>query len=438
MSLFTEKINPKARCLSLLLAIMPLSFIAGNMIININLVLVIALALLFYGKEFYSYKLDIVDKTISSFFVIVLFTGIYNDIFFYLEKSWRADFSTSIKSVLFFKYLIFYLILRYCVEKKIIYLKYFFISSSLASLFVCFDIFYQSVSGKDIFGFSSDGMGRKLSGPFGDEPIAGSFIQRFSLFSFFVVPLFFLKFKKYTKLLIPLLFLIFFVGIVFSGNRMPLIIFIFTLFLTLVFQKQVRKYFLHFCFIIIVSFVIIFNLNTKVKNNFKNFYMQISEVKIVFTEKKFDYNKSAYLKEFNTFYDTWLLNKYIGGGIKNFRYYCHYRLPDTSESYKKYKCNMHPHNYYLEILTETGIIGLSIILLSFYLFFNRSFLNKYFFKSRLNDNHIIAPFIFLFIAEIFPIKSTGSFFTTGNATYLFLILGILIGLTRFNSIENKF
>ena len=99
---------------------------------------------------------------------------------------------------------------------------------------------------------------------------------------------------------------------------------------------------------------------------------------------------------------------------------------------------MHPHNYYLEILTETGIIGLSIILLSFYLFFNRSFLNKYFFKSRLNDNHIIAPFIFLFIAEIFPIKSTGSFFTTGNATYLFLILGILIGLTRFNSIENKF
>ena len=163
MSLFTEKINPKARCLSLLLAIMPLSFIAGNMIININLVLVIALALLFYGKEFYSYKLDIVDKTISSFFVIVLFTGIYNDIFFYLEKSWRADFSTSIKSVLFFKYLIFYLILRYCVEKKIIYLKYFFISSSLASLFVCFDIFYQSVSGKDIFGFSSDGMGRRIN-----------------------------------------------------------------------------------------------------------------------------------------------------------------------------------------------------------------------------------------------------------------------------------
>ena len=99
---------------------------------------------------------------------------------------------------------------------------------------------------------------------------------------------------------------------------------------------------------------------------------------------------------------------------------------------------MHPHNYYLEILTETGIIGFLIIIVSFLLFFYRSFLKKYFFKSTMKNNHIITPFIFLFIAEIFPIKSTGSFFTTGNATYLFLILAILIGLTRLNSIENKF
>jgi hypothetical protein len=38
--------------------------------------------------------------------------------------------------------------------------------------------------------------------------------------------------------------------------------------------------------------------------------------------------------------------------------------------------------------------------------------------------------MFLFITEIFPLKSTGSFFTTGSTTYLFLITGILIGLAR--------
>ena len=50
----------------------------------------------------------------------------------------------------------------------------------------------------------------------------------------------------------------------------------------------------------------------------------------------------------------------------------------------------------------------------------------------------IIPFIFLFLVEIFPLKSTGSFFTTGNSTYLFLIMGILVGLLpKNNSIENK-
>ena len=98
---------------------------------------------------------------------------------------------------------------------------------------------------------------------------------------------------------------------------------------------------------------------------------------------------------------------------------------------------MHPHNYYLEILTETGIVGFTIVSLIFFVVLYISFIKKYFLLSSLNNDNLIIPFIFLFIAEIFPIKSTGSFFTTGNATYLFLILGILIGLTRKNNlIEN--
>ena len=66
-------------------------------------------------------------------------------------------------------------------------------------------------------------------------------------------------------------------------------------------------------------------------------------------------------------------------------------------------------------------------------------LKKYFLKSNLNKDNLIIPFIFLFIAEIFPLKSTGSFFTTGNTTYIFLILGIMVGMIRKgNTNENKF
>ena len=99
---------------------------------------------------------------------------------------------------------------------------------------------------------------------------------------------------------------------------------------------------------------------------------------------------------------------------------------------------MHPHNYYLEILTETGIIGITLIFAIFVSIIYLTLFKKYFLNTSLKKNNLIIPFIFLFLAEIFPIKSTGSFFTTGNSTYLFLIIGIMVGLMRRqNAIENN-
>ena len=99
---------------------------------------------------------------------------------------------------------------------------------------------------------------------------------------------------------------------------------------------------------------------------------------------------------------------------------------------------MHPHNYYLEILTETGLVGFSILTIIIIFTLYNTFYKKYFSRLSLQNNNIIIPFIFLFFIEIFPIKSTGSFFTTGNATYLFLILGVLVGLfQKDNLIEKK-
>ena len=108
-------------------------------------------------------------------------------------------------------------------------------------------------------------------------------------------------------------------------------------------------------------------------------------------------------------------NKYIGGGIKSFRYYCHIR-PNIDKN-SEFLCNMHPHNYYLEILTETGIVGFTIVSLIFFVVLYISFIKKYFLLSSLNNDNLIIPFIFLFIAEIFPIKSTGSFFTQEMQLY---------------------
>ena len=134
--------------------------------------------------------------------------------------------------------------------------------------------------------------------------------------------------------------------------------------------------------------------------------------------------KNIYIKEFYSGYQTWLENKYIGGGIRSFRYNC-----------ATFNCSSHPHNYYLEILSELGLIGFFLISIIFFTILFKCFFNQHAKKINLTYNKIIIPFMFLFIIEIFPIKSTGSFFTTGNATYLFLIMSITIALSQVSKKE---
>ena len=273
--------------------------------------------------------------------------------------------------------------------------------------------------------------------PFGDELIAGGYIQRFSLFAFFTISLFHKNsLDKFQIYIIPFLLIVFIIGIILSGNRMPFLLYLMLLTLLLLFLKQVRKFFFPLIFLVSISFFAAFNFNLKVKENFTNFYFQINQIKTaLFSDDSSYKNTPFYIREFATFYDTWRLNKFIGGGVKNFRYYCHER--ENIDKNTKFVCNMHPHNYYLEILTETGVIGFLILISIVFIALYMTLYKKYFSKVSLQNNNIIVPFIFLFFVEMFPIKSTGSFFTTGNSTYLFLILGILVGLSQKDNLIEK-
>ena len=436
MLLFLKNTENTKNYFSFLLALLPISFVAGNLIININVIVLIIFALMLYGKNLFKFQFKLLDNFILLFFILILFTAFYNDIYFIINDLYPSGYHTILKSILFLKYLFFYFTIKFLIGKRIINFKYFFISCSLCVLFVSFDIFYQFIFGKDIFGFEP--VGRKLSGPFGDELIAGGYLQRFSIFSFFLIPLFFNKLSnKYLKFFIPIFFIVFISALTLSGNRMPFMLFIFTISLIALFHNQTRKYLLPFVIIFSLLFITIYNSSGKVKTNFDAFKIQITKMLVIAAKGDFkNKNSPQYLREFTTFYDTWLINKYIGGGIKNFRFYCHTR-PNIDKN-AKFICNMHPHNYYLEILTETGVFGFLIISLIFLQILYLSFYKKYISKSSFHTNNTIVPFIFLFIAEIFPLKSTGSFFTTGNTTYLFLILAIIVGLScKENLIEKK-
>ena len=114
-------------------------------------------------------------------------------------------------------------------------------------------------------------------------------------------------------------------------------------------------------------------------------------------------NTPFYIREFATFYDTWRLNKFIGGGVKNFRYYCHER--ENIDKNTKFVCNMHPHNYYLEILTETGVIGFLILISIVFIALYMTFIKNIFQKCPCKIIILLFHLFFYFLLKCFLLKA---------------------------------
>ena len=109
---FLSKINIKKNSyFNLITALIPLSFIAGNMIININIIILIISSILIFKKEIFNIKFFLLDKLILLYFFLILFSGFSNDYYFYsLGYFWKSYYATSLKSILFIKYLLLYVV----------------------------------------------------------------------------------------------------------------------------------------------------------------------------------------------------------------------------------------------------------------------------------------------------------------------------------------
>ena len=135
--------------------------------------------------------------------------------------------------------------------------------------------------------------------------------------------------------------------------------------------------------IIIVSFI-----NPTAKE--RVFDQTLKQMNIVTDLEKNDENNEIYIfsKEhthhYITAYRMFLDNKILGVGVKNFRKFC------SNEKYieSNLSCASHPHNTYIQILSETGIVGFLFLMLVFLYFciniirhFILRFKNKYFFTD---------------------------------------------------------
>ncbi len=417
-----------------LLSLIPVSFILGNLAINLNILLIVffSIFLLIKEKDNSKIELNLFDKFIIIFFLYIVLVSIFN--YFKISDDVHK-YELIFKTFSYIRYLFFYFSLRFLMDNKYLNLKYFFYICSFSVLFVSLDVIFQYSFGQSLFGYES--VSRRVSGPFGDELIAGSYIARFSfflIFSFFIFE-FFKNMKFRNKLFFFFIIsLILSLGMTLAGNRMPFFIFISTVLLSLVILKNYRIYFFSFLIIAISCIFILKNYDNEIRKHYLQFPFQITnllksfseENKVQFENKNELTNdernysilykgesyitKSVHAKEFYTGYKTWLQNKFFGGGLKSFRFNC----PKVFIN-----CNAHPHNYYLEILSDIGLVGFLIIISFFFLVFRESYYNK---------KIILLPFLLILLGELFPLKTTGSFFGTANSTFIFLQISLIISV----------
>ena len=120
-----------------------------------------------------------------------------------------------------------------------------------------------------------------------------------------------------------------------------------------------------------------------------------------------------------TAYKMFLDNKIIGVGVKNFRNFC------DNEKYKisALSCSTHPHNFYIQVLVETGIFGfvfLAGVLIVFCKYLVRHIIKRFNGKYLFNDFQLcILSAIAIYLWPVIP---------TGNIFNNWLIIIFLINI----------
>jgi O-antigen ligase len=288
------------------------------------------------------------------------------------------------------------------------------------------DLIYQFYSSKNIFGYSYDFGYKRASSFFGDEKIAGSYLY----FNFFMLLMLF-NFCKYKKFLISLIILTYY-AIYLSGDRQPfliinlsLIIFLFLFFNEI--KLNITKNRVKYSFIILLILFLSFNYNFKKVIITEKYLGTLNQI------KEFDFKKTHYYYHFNKAFIIFKSNIIFGTGYKSFRFECSNEKYEEklNKNYPGYfsGCATHPHNYYLEIMSENGTAGLLLFIFIIYTFFKICLNKVYYQKKEIIINKIMFIFIFSFF---FPLKPTGSFYTNFNLIMLFFVISFYFLLTSIN------
>ena len=386
-----------------LVLIFPASLISGQMIPEIILLITILLSIPLI------YKKIIIDQ-LSKIFLILFTLLAFEIIFIY-----RIFEFQSLKYLLLFRFLLFsFLISFFFTEKK--FLKIFLNLFFLIFLVLLIDSMYQFYFGENIICIKNENHYR-VSSFFGDEYILGSYICRLSPI---ILSLSLILYKNNQYINYFILISCLTITLV-SGDRISLIysLGLIILYISLNFEKKKLLFSLVFFIILIPALTI----NENIKERF--ILKTLSELKVN--------NKIVFYTPFHHNYAVVSLNMFkdkplFGHGMKSFRSKCsekkfHYNILEKFET-----CSTHPHNYYLQFLSENGIFNFFLLIFIFIYCVYKFYKN--FIETKITNNYLYHSKSYIYFGlcmNLFPVMPNGNFYNG----WLLCLLSIYLAVVNY-------
>ena len=264
-------------------------------------------------------------------------------------------------SATYIRFGIFSLAVFFILKNNKNFIRHFYIILFITLIILLFDGYFQFFTGKNIFGWKNPRPDR-LGGLFFEELILGSYLSK-------ILPIFltfaFINKKVLNRRYILLIILLTYLLIFLTGERSAFLLTTFYLILISPFLIKLKK-FIIFLILVTVSFSALIFLNKEIKSR----YVDQMLLHGIYKNQDTVIFMPDHIGLFTSAIDIFQKNIFFGSGVKTFRINCKYTDENKIISLKKEIpnvafCSTHPHNYYLQLLAETGITGFLFIFLIF-------------------------------------------------------------------------